>query len=99
MNCSSCGSENFDGARFCDACGTALPQGCPSCGASNRTGARFCNACGTALGQAVKGAKAGQFAAPAVSGPTIGVSASVEAEDVPEGERKLVTALFADIKG
>ena len=31
--------------------------------------------------------------------PTIGVSASVEAEDVPEGERKLVTALFADIKG
>ena len=41
----------------------------------------------------------GQFAAPAVSGPTIGVSASVEAEDVPEGERKLVTALFADIKG
>jgi class 3 adenylate cyclase len=32
-------------------------------------------------------------------GSTIAVSVSVEAEKVPEGERKLVTALFADIKG
>jgi class 3 adenylate cyclase/predicted ATPase len=102
MNCSSCGSENFENAKFCDACGTALPQGCASCGASNRAGARFCNACGAALGRAQTGAKvsnSGQFAKPPVAVPTIGVSASVEAEDVLEGERKLVTALFADIKG
>jgi class 3 adenylate cyclase len=31
--------------------------------------------------------------------PTSAVSVSVEAENVPEGERKLVTALFADIRG
>jgi len=27
------------------------------------------------------------------------MSVSVEAEEIPEGERKLVTVLFADIKG
>jgi class 3 adenylate cyclase len=54
------------------------------------------------LGRAQTGAKvsnSGQFAKPPVAVPTIGVNASVEAEDVLEGERKLVTALFADIKG
>jgi class 3 adenylate cyclase/tetratricopeptide (TPR) repeat protein len=30
---------------------------------------------------------------------TIGVSPSIDAEDAPGGERKLVTALFADVKG
>jgi class 3 adenylate cyclase len=34
-----------------------------------------------------------------VSVSAIGVSVSAEAEDVLEGERKLITALFADIKG
>ncbi len=102
MNCSGCGAENFEGAKFCDACGTALAQGCPSCGASNRAGARFCNGCGAALSQtlgSVEASSSGQPAARVVSASAIGVSVSAEAEDVLEGERKLVTALFVDIKG
>jgi class 3 adenylate cyclase/tetratricopeptide (TPR) repeat protein len=42
---------------------------------------------------------ASQLKSPASLTPTIAVSASVAAEDVPEGERKLVTVLIADIKG
>jgi class 3 adenylate cyclase/predicted ATPase len=40
-----------------------------------------------------------QLKPPDISTPTIAVSGSAAAEDVPEGERKLVTVLFADIKG
>ncbi len=94
------------GAKFCDACGTILSQGCPGCGASNRAGARFCNACGAALDEAAGGVKvsgpaqpAAAAASAAIAAPIIGVSVSAESDDVSEGERKLVTALFADIKG
>src|ERR1700687_1527525 len=102
MRCSSCGSENLKGAKFCDRCGAPFPSPCPSCGAANRTGARFCNECGAALGPApteVKVSGLGHSASRPVLAPEIAVSVSVEAENVPEGERKLVTALFADIRG
>jgi class 3 adenylate cyclase/tetratricopeptide (TPR) repeat protein len=106
MDCSKCGAQNFGGAKFCDACGTILSQGCPGCGASNRAGARFCNACGAALDEAAGGVKvsgpaqpAAAAASAAIAAPIIGVSVSAESDDVSEGERKLVTALFADIKG
>jgi class 3 adenylate cyclase/predicted ATPase len=102
MRCAKCGTESTTGAKFCDACGTALAQGCPACGATNRAGARFCNACGTALGKGAEGVTApdsAQSAASAVSIPIVTVGASVEAESVLDGEHKLVTALFADIKG
>src|SRR6202035_4660689 len=102
MHCPSCGSEHSKSAKFCDTCGAPLPLQCPSCGSSNRPGARFCNECGAALSQAPADAnvpRASQPKSPAVSTPTIAMSASAEAEEIPEGERKLVTVLFADIKG
>src|ERR1700719_4333398 len=102
MRCSSCGSEHSESAKFCDRCGEPVPVRCPSCGSSNRPGARFCNECGAALAKASAGTTlpgVGQPKSPEVSTPAVGVSASVASEDVPEGERKLVTVLFADIKG
>ena len=102
MRCSSCGTEHSESAKFCDRCGEPVPARCPSCGSSNRPGARFCNECGAALAKASAGTTlpgVGQPKSPEVSTPAVGVSASVAAEDVPEGERKLVTVLFADIKG
>jgi class 3 adenylate cyclase/tetratricopeptide (TPR) repeat protein len=47
--CSSCGTENRDGRKFCSSCGTALAVVCPSCGAPNEPGDRFCGDCGTSL--------------------------------------------------
>jgi class 3 adenylate cyclase len=102
MRCSNCESENSKDAKFCDTCGVPLPLLCRSCEAPNRAGARFCNGCGAALGPAPTGIKVsglGQSASRPVLAPTIAASVSVGAENVPEGERKLVTALFADIRG
>jgi len=47
--CSSCGSSNEPGRKFCGECGTGLALGCPSCGAANAPGIKFCGECGTAL--------------------------------------------------
>ena len=49
MHCAGCGSENREGAKFCNDCGAPLSLPCPSCQAENRPGARFCNECGTPL--------------------------------------------------
>src|SRR5277367_5141618 len=102
MRCSSCGSEHSESAKFCDTCGTPVPVRCPSCGSSNRPGARFCNECGAALGAAPLGANVAstdQPTSPVVSTEALAVSESPVPEDVPEGERKFDTVLFADIKG
>jgi class 3 adenylate cyclase/tetratricopeptide (TPR) repeat protein len=49
MICSSCGTQNRAGRRFCSACGSPLTVACPSCGAGNEPGDRFCGECGSAL--------------------------------------------------
>ena len=86
MRCVSCEAENPETAKFCSACGTALPISCTSCGQLNRPGSRFCNQCGTALA-----------AKPTPPPPGIAVGQAVDLGFIPEGERKLVTALFVDI--
>ena len=99
MRCPSCDWQNSEAAKFCDACGTALPLHCPACGAPNRTSAKFCNECGVALGQQpspkAAAANATDKPQPVVLGFALGTA--VEAQSVPEGERKMVTALFVDI--
>jgi ribosomal protein L40E len=51
--CPQCGTENSEGARFCQKCGGVLQAPsvphCPSCGAVNSPEAAFCNACGASL--------------------------------------------------
>src|SRR5262245_27626965 len=87
MQCANCEAENPETAKFCSACGTALPIRCTSCGQLNRAGSRFCNQCGTAL--AVR---------PTASPPPgIALGQAVDSGFIPEGERKLFTALFVDI--
>ena len=89
MRCSSCDADNPETAKFCGACGAALPINCSKCGEPNRPGSRFCNQCGAALAASPKPASAQR------SG--ISVGQAVDHGFVPEGERKLVTALFVDI--
>ena len=47
--CPACATPAAPSARFCGACGAALPTGCPSCGAATILGQAFCTDCGTAL--------------------------------------------------
>ncbi len=84
MRCRRCEADNPQSARFCDSCGAELDRACGACGASNRAGARFCNRCGSKIDAGDR-----QAAAPAaIPGYLAG-----------EGERKLVTVLFADLRG
>jgi class 3 adenylate cyclase len=66
---------------------------CSKCGGENPESKRFCGDCGAPLLNA--SSALGPMVRPAVS-PTL---SSSEASAVPEGERKTVTALFADLKG
>jgi class 3 adenylate cyclase/predicted ATPase len=87
------------GKRFCTECGSPLPICCPQCGAEISANAKFCADCGTAL--------AG-IARPSSDSSAIASSSAKEIPIRPEqgdalrsvdGERKTITALFADIKG
>jgi double zinc ribbon protein len=94
MRCSKCGSDNPAGKKFCGDCGALLTNGCPNCGAENPPGKRFCGDCGAPL---TASSATAQSPASSLGMTTIPISA--EATDSVDGERKTVTALFADIKG
>src|SRR5215472_14494465 len=96
MRCSNCGSDNPTGQRFCGDCGAPLTSHCPKCGSENPPSKRFCGDCGTML--ASRNAIALSTSS-RLSTPNITISAEQIASAVTDGERKTVTALFADIKG
>jgi len=93
MRCPKCGSEGASGKRFCADCGAALPILCPGCGAESQPGKSFCADCGAHL----ETAPSTQAKKRVPDMAAIPVEANT-AETV-DGERKTVTALFADIKG
>jgi class 3 adenylate cyclase len=99
MRCTRCGTESTTGKKFCAACGSPLSNRCPKCGEENAPSSAFCEDYGTGLvGNAAS-------AVPGSSQTTSTVSEIRFAPEQPnasttiDGERKTVTALFADIKG
>jgi class 3 adenylate cyclase len=90
--CAKCKSENLADAVFCAECGTKLELKCPSCAVANSQGSKFCRKCGTALGT-----QASTIDRQSVPAPILVANAS--APENIDGERKVVTFLFADIKG
>src|SRR5271166_3690198 len=90
MRCSACKTDNPDGLKFCNECGAGLKRACPKCGFDNIATAKFCGQCAAELRKvsAQRDAGAGE------SAEELGTAV----EDI-DGERKTITALFADIKG
>jgi len=71
---------------------------CPKCGADTPGNAKFCPDCGTALISPVPDTEAaGAITERSLDG-TPAADQSRVSDDTVEGERKLVTALFADLK-
>ena len=93
MICSTCGTDNPDGARFCKRCGARLGPGCPTCGAPLEPDAAFCGQCGTRLAADAPVATPSSPPIPAarqpVAVPIVG----------PAAELRLVSVLFADLVG
>src|SRR5690348_7490176 len=96
MRCSKCEANNPPANNFCAKCGSPLAKPCATCKAENPPTSDFCGKCGAPLIQ-VAGRPAAASEQESAPGPRVAPeSASPEALD---GERKTVTALFADIKG
>jgi class 3 adenylate cyclase len=99
MRCTKCGNESTTGRKFCATCGSPLSSRCPKCGAENAPSSAFCEDCGAALaGNAASAATGSPQVAP--TAPQIRIAPEqTDASAALDGERKTVTALFADIKG
>src|SRR6266852_7132516 len=97
MRCSKCGIEGIPGKKFCAECGSPLSNRCSNCNADNAPGAKFCADCGSALDTDAV-AKGGKPSAAEAAGG-VRISAELQTSEAIDGERKTVTALFADIKG
>src|SRR5216683_859736 len=97
MRCAKCGAENPAGKRFCGDCGAALANRCARCGAENPPEKKFCGDCGSTLGTDV----VGEGGKPSTAEAPVGVRIAPERQtsEAIDGERKTLTALFADIKG
>src|SRR5712664_4051601 len=88
MRCSKCGFENPEGMKFCGQCTNVLVLVCPKCRFENPPGFKFCGQCTAPLS-----------ASEVKAAPSVRIGEVAADAGAVDGERKTVTALFADIKG
>src|ERR1700720_4824292 len=98
MRCSKCGTNNPSTNNFCAKCGNALAKHCAKCKAETPPTSDFCGKCGAPLTNEA-GAAAVTSSSPGLA-PGVHVAPEQNSADAGtmDGERKTVTALFADIK-
>src|SRR5713101_2054446 len=92
MRCSKCGTDNPEGLRFCNECAAPFGRRCSKCGFENAPAAKFCGECAAPL-------PTGRFDPSQASAQAVRITAEADSQTIVDGERKTVTALFADIKG
>jgi len=95
LRCAKCSFDNPGGMKFCGQCTAPLAQVCPKCGFENPLGFKFCGQCTTALGPGSTKLHQGRD----TQAEACAHFREVEPAAALDGERKTVTALFADIKG
>ena len=105
MKCPNCSHENRSEAKFCENCGQPLERVCPNCHTPVNANAKFCHNCGHQLAGGEAEARAAQptrsqpLDALRRSAPQAMAGKILAERERMQGERKLVTALFADIVG
>ncbi len=114
MQCGKCGAGNRAQSKFCSECGAALAVACPHCGSAVLVGKKFCGDCGSPVAatpitsaqiSAAATSPHGAALSPALSPapdryiPAHLASRIRSGKKTLEGERKIITVLFADIKG
>ena len=99
MRCAKCGAENPEELKFCEQCAAPFKRLCAQCGFENSPAARFCGECAAPLKSSPGAASPLRPIARAQLPESISQSTADHASAELDGERKTVTALFADIKG
>jgi class 3 adenylate cyclase/tetratricopeptide (TPR) repeat protein len=95
VKCPKCQFENKLGAKFCGKCGSKLAILCPKCNAENDPENSFCNECGYDLSKPPQ-APPLDYSSPQSYTPKFLAEKILTTRSAMEGERKLVTVLFAD---
>ena len=96
MKCPKCQFENPEEMQFCGKCGEKLAGICPKCGFQNPSDFLFCGKCGFALKEVAE-SSAIDYSEPQSYTPKFLVDKILTTRSSIEGERKLVTVLFADV--
>src|SRR5437867_2730709 len=108
MRCPNCGFENPEGIKFCGRCAAPLKRRCLQCGFENPPGFKFCGECATPLSGRpptstvavpVASTLPVSYTPPHLAERILAEQAAMEARGATDGERKTITALFADLKG
>ncbi len=96
MQCPKCQFENPEGMKFCVECGNKLEAICSKCGFSNSPSFKFCGKCGYNLSGPTT-APIVNYSEPQSYTPKYLAEKILNSRSSIEGERKLVTVLFADV--
>jgi class 3 adenylate cyclase/tetratricopeptide (TPR) repeat protein len=97
MKCPACQHECSAQAKFCDQCGAPLVRACANCGREVSFAAKFCPQCSQPLPSVAD--EPSRFGLLEDYTPQHLAEKILASRSTIEGERKLVTVLFADIKG
>ncbi|MGO9567682.1 MAG: adenylate/guanylate cyclase domain-containing protein, partial [Desulfomonilaceae bacterium] len=98
MQCPQCQAELPDGAQFCNKCGGKLELKCSACHTANPPDSNFCLKCGHHL-RKPKESKPLDYDRPHSYTPKHLAEKILSTRSSIEGERKLVTVMFADVAG
>src|SRR5437899_5726370 len=99
LRCPACRNLTRPGAAFCDSCGTPLTQESKVPGLKSKVDNRSDSRLQTLGSSGLRTADPGLWTPPHLAERIRAEQAALEARGVTDGERKTITALFADIKG
>ncbi len=98
MKCPKCDADNRADVRFCEECGAVMDIACPYCRAKAPPSNKFCGNCGHDLRMPGE-AKRLDYDQPHSYTPKHLADKILTTRNSIEGERKLVTVMFADVTG
>jgi class 3 adenylate cyclase len=96
MKCPKCSTDNAETRKFCRECGEKLSLKCPKCNFENLPEDKFCGECGCDLSQPTEAFPI-DYKEPKSYTPKFLADKILTNRSTIEGERKLVTVLFADV--
>ena len=96
MKCPECQFENESVKKFCTECGAALSLKCPNCGSIVKSDEKFCGECSYNLRKIKKPSTESSSKSQSYT-PKHLLEKIITTHSSIEGERKILTVLFADI--